>query len=212
MIRREDGIVEHDPKVDDEERLEGPPRSHFVSAAFDDFHGAEEATEALVEEGFSTDRISVLLSEETRTHLLEVHPELREEEGHILAQTVELDVENKALKGAGVGSAVGGTIGAAAAAVAAVGTTVVIPPLGLVVAGPLAAALAGAGAGGAAGTVIGALTGAGFNEFRAKRFERLVKNGRVIVGARALTVPERKMIERVLKDHGGELVGVRPDA
>ena len=199
--------LEHDPSFDEPERFRGgaePP--NLITASFDDFGDAEDAVEALVDEGFSTDRISVLLSEETRSQVLEIHPELREEKGHILAQTVELDVENQALKGAGVGSAVGGTLGAAAAAVAAVGTSLVIPALGIVVAGPLAAALAGAGAGGAAGTVIGALTGAGMDELRAKKFEKLVKKGRVIVGARALTAPEQHTIERVLAAHDGELV------
>jgi len=198
---------EHDPSFAEPEHFRsGAEPPHMITAAFDDFGDAEDAVEELVDEGFSTDRISVLLSQETRSQVLEIHPELREEKGHILAQTVELDVENQALKGAGVGSAVGGTLGAAAAAVAAVGTSLVIPGLGIVVAGPLAAALAGAGAGGAAGTIIGALTGAGMDELRAKKFERLVKDGHVIVGARALTAPEQRTIERVLVDNGGELV------
>lgn len=184
--------------------FEGPPQ-RFVAAAFDDFEAAENATRELVEEGFPTDRISVLLSDETRQRFLEIHPELAEE-GHVLSQTVELDRENKALKGAGVGGAIGGSVGAAAAAIAAVGTTLVIPPLGVAVAGPLAAALAGAGAGGAAGTLIGALTGAGMDELRAKRFEERVKEGNIVVGATALTEPERRTIADTLEDHGGVLV------
>ena len=179
--------------------------SNFVSASFDDLGDAQEATADLLARGFPADRVSVLLSEETRTHLLELDPEL--EDGGLLTQTVELDMENKALKGAGVGSAVGGTVGAAAAAIAAIGTSVAIPALGLVIAGPLAAALAGAGAGGAAGTLIGALTGAGFDEFRAKRFEELISGGQIIVGVRAITVPERSTIERVFAEHDGELIG-----
>lgn len=198
---------EHDPGGQAPDHAEeGTRPAHLISAAFDDFGQAEDAVEALVDEGFSTDRISVLLSQETRSRVLEVHPELRDEEGHILARTVELDVEHQTLEGAAVGGTVGGTLGAAAAAVAAVGTSLVIPALGIVVAGPLAAALAGAGAGGAAGTVIGALTGAGMDELRAKRFEALIRDGGVIVGARALTVPERRTIERVLVDRGGALV------
>lgn len=198
---------EHDPSFEEPEHFRtGAEPPHLITAAFDDFGDAEDAVSDLMDEGFGTDRISVLLSQETRSQVLEVHPELREDEGHILAQTVELDVENQALKGAGVGGALGGTLGAAAAAVALVGTSLAIPVLGIVVAGPLAAALAGAGAGGAAGGIIGALTGAGMDELRAKKFERLVKDGHVIVGAQALTKPEQLTIERVLVDHGGELV------
>ena len=183
----------------------------LVSAVFDAFRDAEGATAALIDDGFPKERISVLLSEETRREYLEVHPELAGTEGHVLAQTVELDEESKALKGAGVGGAIGGTIGAAAGAVVAVGSSVVIPGLGLIVAGPLAAALAGAGAGGAAGTLLGALTGAGMTEYRAKRFEELIGRGDVIVSARALTDPERNTIARILTSHGGELVAATAD-
>ena len=55
----------------------------------------------------------------------------------------------------------------------AVGSTIAVPGLGLVVAGPIAAALAGAGAGAAAGGLIGAMVGAGIPEDRgAKEYKR----------------------------------------
>ncbi len=67
-------------------------------------------------------------------------------------QYADSELGNKAAEGAGVGGAIGGTVGAIAAAIAAIGTSLVLPGLGLVIAGPIAAALAGAGAGaGAAG-------------------------------------------------------------
>lgn len=69
------------------------------------------------------------------------------------------------------GAGIGGAVGAALAAIAAVGTSLAIPGLGLVVAGPLAAALAGAGAGGATGGLLGALIGAGIPEHRAKVYD-----------------------------------------
>jgi hypothetical protein len=183
----------------------GDPR-YLVSARLDGFRAAEEATADLLDEGFPSERISVLLSEESRREYLEVHPELASTEGHVLAQTVELDEESKTLKGAGAGGLIGGTLGAAAGAIVAAGTSVLIPPLGIVVAGPLAAALAGAGAAGAAGSLIGALTGAGMSEYRARRFEELLKKGDVIVSARALTDPERTTLVRVFEAHGGELI------
>ncbi|MFW6088792.1 MAG: hypothetical protein ACODAB_03495, partial [Gemmatimonadota bacterium] len=140
----------------------GDPR-YLASAVFDEFEDAENAATDLIDEGFPRERISVLLSEESRREYLEIHPELAETEGHVLAQTVVLDEETKAMEGAGVGGTIGGTLGAAAGAIAAAGTALAIPPLGIVVAGPLAAALAGAGAGAAAGGLIGALTGAGMS-------------------------------------------------
>ena len=68
------------------------------------------------------------------------------------------------------------------AGVAAVGTTLVLPGVGLVVAGPLAAALAGAGAGGITGGLIGALIGAGIPEERVKHYEEGIKNGGILMG------------------------------
>jgi hypothetical protein len=55
------------------------------------------------------------------------------------------ELGNKALKGAGTGAAVGDAVGATLAAIAAIGTTLALPGLGLLVAGPIAAAFAGAG-------------------------------------------------------------------
>lgn len=200
---------DHDVSADDRDMRDdlylGDPK-YLVSATFGAFREAEQATADLLDEGFPAERISVLLTEESRREYLDVHPELASTEGHVLAQTVELDEESKTLKGAGAGGLIGGTLGAAAGAIVAAGTSVFIPPLGLVVAGPLAAALAGAGAAGAAGSLIGALTGAGMSEYRARRFEELLKKGDVIVSARALTDPERTTIVRVFEAHDGELI------
>ena len=97
---------------------------------------------------------------------------------------VETELGTKAAEGAGVGGAVGGTVGAIAAAIAAVGTSIAIPGLGLVIAGPIAAAVAGAGAGGAAGTLVGALVGWGIPEERVKHYESGLKEGGIVMGVR----------------------------
>ena len=88
----------------------------------------------------------------------------------------------KAAETAGTGSAIGGTIGAIVGVIAAIGTSVLIPGLGIVVAGPLAAGLAGAGAGGITGGIIGALVGSGIPEDRAKVYEDGIKDGHVVLG------------------------------
>ena len=103
---------------------------------------------------------------------------------HFVSGGTETELGNKAAEGAGVGGAIGGTLGAIAAAVAAVGTTILIPGLGLVVAGPLAAAIAGAGAGAATGGLIGALVGWNMPEERVKRYEEGLKNGGILMGVR----------------------------
>ena len=63
------------------------------------------------------------------------------------------------------------------AALVAAATSIAIPGVGLLVAGPIAGAIAGAGAGGATGTLLGALIGAGIPETRAVEYERGIKEG-----------------------------------
>lgn len=65
-----------------------------------------------------------------------------------------------AVEGMGVGGVIGTAVGATVAAVvAAVGISIIVPGLGLVIAGPIAAAFAGGGAGAVTGGAIGLLTG-----------------------------------------------------
>jgi hypothetical protein len=90
--------------------------------------------------------------------------------------------DTKALEGAGTGGAIGGALGAIIGGIAAIGTNLIIPGVGLVVWGPIAAALAGAGAGGATGGLVGALIGWGFPEENAKTYEEGIKNGATLLG------------------------------
>lgn len=179
-------------------------QSRFVSGSFKRLEDAREAVRSLESRGYPASEISVLMTDATRRHHLRTHPEFEglDPESY-LVDRVELERESKSLKGAGTGGAIGGALGAVAAAVAAIGTTVVIPPLGIVIAGPLAAAFAGAGAGGAVGGIVGALTGAGMSEYRAKRLERVLKDGQIIVVARARREPERNDILSTMMGHGG---------
>lgn len=124
--------------------------------------------------GYNADEISVLMSDESRKrHFGDVKPGQEFEKG------------TKAASGAGVGGGVGMGVGAALGALLAIGTSIVIPGLGLVVAGPIAAALAGAGAGGVTGGLIGALVGAGIPEVRAAEYERGINDGGIVLGTRA---------------------------
>lgn len=83
-----------------------------------------------------------------------------------------------------MGGAIGGMIDAIAAAVAAIGTSLVLPGLGLEIAGPLAAAVAGAGAGAATGGLIGALVGWNMPEERVKQYEEGIKKGGILMGVK----------------------------
>lgn len=91
-----------------------------------------------------------------------------------------------------------GGVGAALAAIFAIGSNVVVPGLGLVVAGPIAAALAGAGAGAAAGGLIGAMVGAGIPEDRAREYESGIREGGVLIGTRARDEAHAAELQRSL--------------
>jgi hypothetical protein len=147
---------------------------------------AEAAVDALMKRGYSRDDISLLMSDATKN------------------KEFALETRTHAADGAGIGGAVGGTIGAVLAAIAAVGTSIALPGLGLVVAGPIAAALAGAGAGGATGGLIGALIGMGIPEHRAKVYDVGVRSGGILLGVEAKTDEEADKVEHLLEDIGAE--------
>lgn len=125
---------------------------------------------------------------------------------HFGNTAVETELGNKAAEGAGIGGAIGGTVGAIAAAVAAVGTSLVVPGLGLVIAGPLAAAIAGAGAGAAGGGLIGALIGWNMPEERVKEYEEGIKNGGILVGVHARSDEDATYLENQWRANRGERV------
>jgi hypothetical protein len=160
----------------------------LVTALFKSKVSAESAVDALLKRGFSRDDISVLMSDATRTKEFAI-----QERSH-------------AADGLGIGAAAGGAVGAVIAAIAAVGTTLFLPGINLVIAGPIAAALAGAGAGGAAGGVIGALVGAGIPEYRAKVYEAGIKGGGILIGVEARSDEEVDRLEDLLAELGGEHV------
>ncbi|MGE5833893.1 MAG: hypothetical protein ACM4AI_05400 [Acidobacteriota bacterium] len=168
-------------------------RSNYVTGLYDSPESANRAYQELTStHGYGADDIDVLMTDETRKrHFGDVKP------------GTELSSGSKAAKGFGAGSAIGGGVGAALAAIFAVGTSVVVPGLGLVVAGPIAAALAGAGAGGATGGVIGALIGAGIPEDRAAAYDRGLKQGGILLGTRARDEQEAVELERSFGEYGG---------
>ena len=167
--------------------------SGYVTGLYDSPESASRAYQGLTStHGYKSDDIDVLMTDETRArHFGDVKP------------GTELSGGTKAAEGFGKGSAIGGGVGAALAAIFAVGTSVVIPGLGLVVAGPIAAALAGAGAGGATGGLIGALIGAGIPEARAAEYDRGLKRGGILIGTRARDDKHAADLERDFGTYGG---------
>jgi uncharacterized protein YjbJ (UPF0337 family) len=149
-------------------------RSSFITGLYNSPEQAGRAYQDLTtRHGYKAEEVSVLMSDDSRKRYFgDVKP------GH------EFEPATHAAEGAGVGGGIGMGIGAALGALLAVGTTIAIPGLGVVVAGPIAAVLAGAGAGGATGGLLGALIGAGIPEDRAKEYERGISNGGIVIGTR----------------------------
>ncbi len=142
-------------------------RGRMLTGMFTDRESTENAYQTLHERGYTKDDINLVMSDETRKK-------------HF--SKGETEIGTKAMEGAGAGSAIGGVVGAAVGIIAAIGTSLVIPGLGLIIAGPLAAGLAGAGAGGVTGGLIGALVGSGIPEERARLYESGVKDGKIVMG------------------------------
>ncbi len=166
--------------------------NRMVTGLFRDRDSAERAYGSLSTRGYGKDDVNLLMSDETRKR-------------HFSSDdAADTDLGSKALEGLGAGAAIGGTTGAVLAAIAAIGTSVILPGLGLVVAGPLAAALAGAGAGGATGGLIGALIGSGIPEDRAKAYESGVKEGGIVMGVNARSDEDAEYFENEFRTHRGE--------
>jgi hypothetical protein len=169
-------------------------RSRLVTGLFRDKESAESAYGSLTGRGYGKDDINLLMSDETRK---KYYPS---------DAPVETEMGNKAWEDAGKGAALGAGVGATIAAIAAIGTTLALPGLNLLIAGPLAAALAGAGAGGATGGLIGALVGAGIPEERVKRYEEGIKEGGIMMGVTPRSDEDAEYFENEFRRHRGEEV------
>jgi len=142
----------------------------MLTGMFTDKESSESAYKSLRDRGYEDNDINVLMSDDTRKRY------------YGDGENTDTELGSKAAEGATTGGAIGGTLGAIIAGIAAIGTNLVLPGIGLVVWGPLAAALAGLGAGGLTGGIVGALIGAGIPEERAKEYEEGIKSGGTVLG------------------------------
>src|ERR671921_1251005 len=166
-------------------------RSRMVTGLFRDRESAERAYGSVTGRGYSDKDVNLLMSDETR-------------DKHFTDDGRETELGNKALEGAGTGAAIGGTVGATLAAIAAIGTTLALPGLGLLIAGPIAAGLAGAGAGALSGGLIGALVGHGIPEEHAKRYEQGIREGGIVMGVQPRSDEDADYFENNWRQHRGE--------
>ena len=167
----------------------------MVTGLFRDRDSAERAYQSISDRGYGRDDVNLVMSDDTRTRHFTGTADGRETE-----------LGNKAAEGAGIGGAIGGSLGAIAAAIAAVGTSIALPGLGLVIAGPLAAAIAGAGAGAATGGIVGALIGWGIPEERIKAYDQGIRDGGILMAVRPRSDEDASFFENSWKSNRGEQV------
>lgn len=167
-------------------------QNRMLTGLFRDRDSAEKAYNSAISRGYSKDDINVMMADKTRDTWF------ADGDGD------DNGLGSKALEGAGTGSAIGGTLGAIIAGIAAIGTSVLLPGVGLIVAGPLAAALAGAGAGGLTGGLVGALIGSGIPEDRAVAYESGIKDGGMVMGVNPRNNDDADYFENDWRNNRGE--------
>jgi hypothetical protein len=161
-----------------------PRKNRAVFGIYPTTAQVERAVNALLEAGFGSQDVSVLMADLQGT------------------RDFAVSKETKAPEGATTGATTGGVIGGALGVLAGIGA-LAIPGLGpLLAAGPIVAGLAGVGAGGAVGGLLGALVGMGIPEFEARRYEGRVKDGGVLVSVHCETPGEILRAKEVLRDMG----------
>lgn len=168
--------------------------TRVLTGMFPDRASAERAYQSLVERGYERNDVNLVMSDEAR-------------ERHFPQDgSPATELGTKAAGGAGIGAGIGGALGAVVAAVAAVGSSVALPGLGLVIAGPIATALVGAGAGGAAGGLLGALIGWGIPEERVKDYESGLRRGGILMGVRPRNEDDAAYFEKLWRDANAQAI------
>lgn len=172
-----------------------------VMDVFDAPEAAERAYDKLLEMGYTHQEINVLMSAETRKLFRSGNPVVTNAEG-----TEVSDATEKVMGGAGAISAAGAVSGL----VAGVGASLLIPGLGLIVAGPLAAL--GAGLGAALGAMYGIpMAEMAGNEVADQEKEKLrqgvdyqaqLHEGKVLISVEPHSPEDRERIEGAWKEIG----------
>jgi uncharacterized protein YjbJ (UPF0337 family) len=168
-------------------------RSGMLTGMFRDRESAEKAYNSAISRGYTHDDVNVLMSDQTR-------------DSWFGGDNNDSELGSKAWEGAGTGSAIGGTLGAIIGGIAAIGTSVALPGIGLIVAGPIVAALTGAGAGGLTGGLVGALIGSGIPEDRAREYEEGIKSGGMVMGVNPRNNEDADYFENDWRTNRGESI------
>jgi hypothetical protein len=161
--------------------------ANLITGLFDSETTAETAVNQLKNFGYGQNEITIIMKDRGA------------------AENLAHDTGSRSLEGVGTGAAIGGTLGAVLGGLLAVGS-VVIPGVGLIAAGSLAAMLAGAGAGGLTGGLIGWLASAGIPDDVAPVYEHGLQTGGVVVAVAAHPGDEAR-VQQVLQGNAVAYAG-----
>ncbi len=176
-------------------------KTGLVSGMFSDRESAEKAYDVLEKKGYGKEYVHVLMSDETHKKHFSDDKHSANFDTHNSKRPEGLDSKTK--EGAETGAAIGIGLGAMIGALAAIGTSILLPGLGILIAGPFVAGILTAGAGGIAGGVAGALIGAGIPEEHVKKYEHGIKNGHIVLGVKPMNEQDAVYIENEWKKHKG---------
>jgi uncharacterized protein (TIGR02271 family) len=167
-------------------------RGSTVVGVFNDREDAREAIEALKDDGFTGDSISILSPDKQAT------------------RDIAEDTGTQAGTGAATGAVAGGILGGLGGWLVGVGA-LAIPGIGpFIAAGAFATAIGGAAIGAGLGAIAGALVGMGVPEEHAKYYEGEAKAGKTLVTVRA--DGRYDDAQQILRDHGAYDVESRGSA
>lgn len=155
---------------------------------------AEETVDTLIDNGFRAEDISVLMPENVGT------------------KDFAHEKHTKAPEAATVGAVAGGVAGGTLGLLIGLGT-LAVPGLGpFIAAGPIMGALAGIGAGGTVAGIIGALVGMGIPEYEAKRYEGMIKEGRILLSVHCDNSDWTRRAKDLLEKTGGQNISSTSEA
>jgi hypothetical protein len=165
-----------------------------LTGVFPNISTAERAYELLREMDYEEGEISILMSDEAHMRYFPA-PELK---GEVVGGSL--------VKGPGLGSAIGAGTGTMLGAILGGASVPVLSAIGLVVVGPLAAILTTAVIGGMCGGLMGSLLGIGLSEDHAKKYEKQIAEGNILIAVNPRSGTDAQMIAREWQSSGAELI------